>query len=182
MFSKTKLFSALSIIFCVLISNALFAHDSPGKDEHAKDREHGHDRHKDKSCKKNIRVRDYNDLRFGEFVITGPGSVTIDPNGIPTTTGGVYFLDANTSNAQLKVEGCPGQKYQISLPEFTRLKSSSSGKMRLDGFTSQPANIGELNAYGEQFLQVGGTLHASPGQQAGKYRGRFRVEITAIYE
>lgn len=184
MLGKIQAYLMFSIILWAFFSNGLFAHESPANHDHAKDkdREHGHDKDKEKSCKKNIRIRDYNDLRFGEFSVTSPGSISIDPNGFTTTTGGIHFLDANTANAQLKVEGCPEQKYQIGLPEVTSLRSKSSGKMRLDSFTSQPANIGELNAYGEQFFQVGGTLHASPDQQAGKYRGRFRVEVTAIYE
>lgn len=149
-------------------------------DGHGNDRDHHRDR--DRGCRRNIRITAYDDLRFGSFAVSGPGSITVDPNGIPTPNGGIYFMDANTSNALLKVEGCPGQKYQIALPEHTRLRGRRGSKMRLDSFTSQPADVGELNPYGEQHLRVGGTLHANPNQREGRYRGQFRVEISIIYE
>ena len=130
-------------------------------------------------CNRPIRIRSRDNLRFGEFAVTSNGSVTIDTSGTPSTSGGIIFLGGQTSSARFRVRGCPNTQYHILLPDFIELRSRRN-RMRLDNFTSDPDSIGLLDnsgRRGRQDLYVGGTLNANTGQPAGRYRGRFRVEV-----
>ena len=188
----TKSYLTLSIILCALFSGELFAYDNDygnGNDygNNGNNGNNGNDdddeKRKRKNCRNNLRISTQDDLRFGKFAVASPGSVKVDTNGIATTSGGIYFLDGDTSNARFKVEGCRGDHYNISLPDSTSLrKRRSNGEMTLDTFTSQPAGSGQLNHSGYQYVQVGGTLHANWGQRAGRYRGQFEVYVDLTHE
>ncbi|HZI94078.1 MAG TPA: DUF4402 domain-containing protein [Patescibacteria group bacterium] len=121
------------------------------------------------------------DLCFGQIVSTGmPGTVTVDPSGIRSASGGVALGSAAGVGAAIfRVTGEPNASYSITLPSST-LFVSAGRSMTIDRFTSSPKESGNLGPGGAQWLSVGGTLHVGPSQTTAIYDGT--VEVTVAYD
>jgi uncharacterized protein DUF4402 len=120
------------------------------------------------------------DLGFGQIVSTGtPGSVTVDPAGTRTASGGVALGNtAGVGAAMFRVTGEPNAGYSITLPSSTTFVSSGRS-MTIDRFTSSPKESGNLGPGGAQWITVGGTLHVGPSQPMAAYDST--VEVTVAY-
>ena len=118
------------------------------------------------------------DLGFGQVVSTGtPGTVTVDPSGRRTASGGIALGNAaGVGAATFRVTGEPDSTYSITLPSSTTFISAGRS-MTIDRFTSSPKDSGNLGPGGSQWITVGGTLHVGPSQTAASYDGTVEVSV-----
>ncbi|MEW6046951.1 MAG: DUF4402 domain-containing protein [Bacillota bacterium] len=119
------------------------------------------------------------DLRFGDIVPgSTSGTVTIDPAGARTVSGGVIALGESYGAASFTVSGEPGYSYTVTLPLSATL-ASGTNSMVVDTFTSSldPDGVGTLDANGNGTFTVGATLHVDAGQAPGTYSGSFDVSV-----
>lgn len=115
-------------------------------------------------------------ISFGDIAVTTGGSVTIDPTGLVSSSGGVMLLGGITNAAVFDVGGCASTSYTVVLPATVTL-SSTSGSMLMDNIVSVPNGTGILDATGYQQLNIGGRLNIANGQLSGAYSGSFIVEV-----
>jgi hypothetical protein len=106
--------------------------------------------------------------------------VTVAPDGIRTSLGGVYALPSSGSAAaRFLVEATLPKKYMIVLPTNATLDGDRGGQMVLDNFVSTPSGRGQVSMPSKsEELFVGATLHVDGAQQPGTYRGSFYVTVT----
>ncbi len=117
-------------------------------------------------------------LSFGQIVATrSPGSVTVTPGGVRSSSGGVVLgRTVGFSPASFTVSGDANANYVITLPASVTF--SAGGKsMTVDTFTSNPSGSGTLGAAGTQTLSVGATLHVGSAQQSSAYSGSYAVTV-----
>lgn len=133
-------------------------------------------------CQAQINVSNNRALALGKFVAGTGGTITVDPNGARSRSGGVFLLassagaaasfsvsDVNPANANLS--------YIITLPDNgTVTLNSGAYSMPLNDFSSTPSGSGMLTA-GSQILTVGATLSVSPNQPPGNYSGNFSITL-----
>lgn len=115
-------------------------------------------------------------ISFGNIGVTTGGSVSVDPNGFVSSSGGVVLLGGITNAAIFDVTGCADYAYTIVLPASVTL-TSATGSMVMDNINSNPSGSGLLDATGYQQMQVGGRLNVTAGQPSGSYSGSFIVEV-----
>lgn len=117
-------------------------------------------------------------LALGRFVATTGGTITITPDGVRSSSGGIILLAGGsaTSASFSLAESGTGTALtwtSITLPASATLDSAGAS-MTLTGFTSNPdRNV----SAGAQMLSVGATLVVSPNQPAGNYTGSFAVSV-----
>lgn len=116
-------------------------------------------------------------LAFGSFV-AGTGSVTIQPGGARTTTGGVLGLSVDSGTAaQFSMTGNLDATYAITLPaDGTVFLGNGSSTMPVKGFVSSPASGGTF-LVDTQVISVGATLDVVAGQLTGPYSGSFTLIV-----
>ncbi len=132
-------------------------------------------------------VRSTQSLNFGDMTVlsgSSGGTVSVDYNGVRTTTGSVIMLNLGNSAQQaiFEVKICPGRMVNITYPATTVLTGNNGGSMLLH---LGPTNIG---ASGSTFIsnkgcddihliRVGGTLDvgAIGTNPAGLYSGTFSL-------
>jgi len=126
------------------------------------------------------------DLNFGSVLADplGPGSLTLSPEGVRTTTGGL-FLPATTGKvrpAHFHVIGEGSYTFAITLPtSITITHTDAVNTMTIDGFTSSPSGSSSMIT-GYKDLKVGATLHVGADQKAGKYTSGTAFDVTVNYD
>lgn len=115
-------------------------------------------------------------ISFGDIGVTTGGSVTVDPTGFVSASGGVILLGGITNAAIFDVTGCADYSYTVVLPATVTL-TSTNGSMVMDNIVSTPNGSGLLDATGYQQINVGGRLNINSGQVSGAYSGTFIVEV-----
>ena len=129
-----------------------------------------------------INVSNTRPLTFGKFVAGSGGTITVDPAGTRSRSGGVYLLasgpgssatfnasDSNPANANLS--------YIITLPDNNSvLLSNGSNTMAANNFVSNPSGTGMLTS-GSQVISIGATLTVSPNQPPGNYSGNLSITV-----
>lgn len=133
-------------------------------------------------CRAQINVSNTRALAFGKFGAGTGGTITVDPNGARSRSGGLFLLvssaasaasfnvsDVNPANANMS--------YIITLPDNgTVTLNSGAYTMPLNDFSSTPSGSGMLTA-GSQILTVGASLSVSPNQPPGNYSGNFSITL-----
>jgi hypothetical protein len=137
------------------------------------------------------------DLNFGAMIqlASGSGTVTITPNNVFTgaasgtiTPSGVILvsqgelINGAKGQARFRVRGEAGYHFQIHLPPGSpvfniRHDESSSQKLDVTNFTSNPPNTGVLNGSGVAYFNVGATLQLVSGRPTGLYSKEFVVIV-----
>jgi hypothetical protein len=137
------------------------------------------------------------DLNFGAMIqlSSGSGTVTVTPNNVYTgtasgtiTPSGVILvsqgelINGAKGQARFRVRGEPGYHFQIHLPPASpvfniRHDLSSSQKLDVTNFTSNPPNSGVLNGLGIAYFNVGATLQLVSGRPTGLYSKEFVVVV-----
>lgn len=118
------------------------------------------------------------DLDFSEIVSNGSGgTVTIAAVGAAYNGVNAYPGSKAPQIARFQVRGQADKHYAAQVPAEIAVRNENGGMMTVNGFTlsSQEGNV--LNTQGQDLLTVGATLHVNPDQEAGYYRGEFRVTI-----
>jgi hypothetical protein len=117
-------------------------------------------------------------LALGRFVASTGGTITLTPDGVRSSTGGVILLAGGSATSATfslteSGTGAPLTWTSISLPPSATL-TGAGASMTLTNFTSNPDH---RYIAGAQDLAVGATLQVSPDQAAGNYVGSFAVSI-----
>jgi hypothetical protein len=122
-------------------------------------------------------------IDFGVFYVISAGTITVDWQGIVSTTGGVVSLSGtNAHPAIFDVKLCQGRNVTITYDPTTTITN---------GVPSLTLNIGptEKGLSGSTFavtsdcnfittLRVGGTLDVPSGAPTGIYNGSFSMTFT----
>lgn len=122
------------------------------------------------------------DLAFGAVVASGVlGTVVLAPGGSRTAYNGVSLGAFNGGNpARFAVTGALSALYGITLPGSVTLTAPTGGSLTVTDFTSSAGASGQLDASGQQTLNVGATLNVAANQPQGSYSGTFSV--TTFYQ
>src|SRR5450830_28233 len=130
-----------------------------------------------------LTVRPMRSLDFGRFAVSpgAGGSITVSPQGMRRSAGGVVLLASNGAGAAAFNVSGASQAISISLPadRSVELSTGSGARMLLTSFHAAPGTLAVLPDGGLQ-LTVGATLEVAPGQPAGSYGGTF--SLTLNYE
>jgi hypothetical protein len=128
------------------------------------------------------------DLRFGTFVLTGQGAVTVPPSGLADYAGAVALGGTAAASARFQITGDPGAAVEVQLPTTPVAAIFPGGQASLDAFTLEPeyasgfADLGggrfrlQLAADGTNTFRVGGTL--TLGGSTGAVSADFPVSAT----
>tara|TARA_B110000046_G_scaffold185956_2_gene230759 strand:- start:30 stop:542 length:513 start_codon:yes stop_codon:yes gene_type:complete len=124
-------------------------------------------------------------LSFGTFCDNSGvgGTISIDWQGIRTTTGGIVALPSSPGlPAIFDVKLCQGRNIKITYPQTSTLTNSAGQSLILDiGPTEKGGNGAifstEKNCNFITILRVGATLHIPPNTIIGKYKGSFTVSF-----
>jgi hypothetical protein len=130
-----------------------------------------------------ITVQPTQAIDFGTFYVISAGTITVDWQGIVSTTGGVVSLSvASARPAIFDIKLCQGRNVIITYDPTTTITN---------GVPSLTLNIGptEKGPSGSSFpvsndcnfitiLRVGGTLDVPGGAPSGIYNGSFPMTFT----
>ena len=126
------------------------------------------------------------DMNFGNVAVSASlaGTVVMTPAGVRSTGGGggvtLPATAGTVAAASFTVSGQANYTYAITLPSSATI-SSAGNTMTVNGFTSNPATTGALNASGAQTLTVGATLNVAAAQASGVYTNATGVPVTVNY-
>lgn len=132
-------------------------------------------------------VRSTQALNFGDLTIlsgSSGGTVSVDFNGVRSTTGSVVLLNIGNpvQQAIFEVKICPGRMMNVTFPTTTVLTGSNGGSMLLHlGPTSIGGSgstfISNKGCDDVHLIRVGGTLDmgAIGTNPAGLYSGTFSL-------
>jgi hypothetical protein len=136
---------------------------------------------------RNAVVRATQVLNFGDMTIlsgSSGGTVTVDFNGVRTSTGSVILLNLGNpvQQAIFEVKICPGRMVNVTFPSTTVLSGNNGGTMLLHlGPTSIGGSgssfISNKGCDDLHFVRVGGTIDvgAMGTNPAGLYSGTFNL-------
>jgi hypothetical protein len=123
-------------------------------------------------------------IHFGTFCITGGsgGTVTVDYNGIRTSTGDIVLLARApiSQPAIFEIKLCQGRNVIITYNSSTTITGNTGGSLT---FNIGPTEKGGYGAYFPtnsdcnyvNILRVGGTLQVPGGALPGSYSGTFDI-------
>lgn len=139
-------------------------------------------------CNNNMVLTEIQPLKFGSFVATTAGSVTIDPSGLRNATG-VTLVGNDGQPGIFRVSlmsgfvgDCTGYQVIITLPASYTMTSAGQ-TMTVNTLTTLPlSGVGVLNSPDATIayldIYIGGTAVVSAGQAAGLYSGSYSVSMT----
>ncbi len=135
-----------------------------------------------------ILITKTSDLKFGNMVLNGGGSVVMNPATTPSYTGVTVFSQPGTiSPAKFDVNGSASFLYTVTL------SATPATVKHTDGITLMPivdwkcyindleSTAGTLNASGYQEVKVGATLTVGAAQKAGVYSSATDFKVTVDY-
>ena len=122
-------------------------------------------------------------ISFGTFFDNGGngGSITVDWQGIRTTTGDIYPIpNSPVTPAIFAIKLCQGRTVNITYPESTTLTDSNGFSLKLDiGPTEKGGNgavfATEKNCNFITLLRIGGTLHIPPNTPSNSFTGNISI-------
>jgi hypothetical protein len=123
-------------------------------------------------------------IDFGAFVVTGPGTITVDYDGTRRATGGVIIVSSSISTpAIFEIKLCQGREITINYDSFVYINGSNSGSLKLKIGPTEKGGQGakfpvEGNCNFITTLRVGGTLEVPGGSLSGNYSGVFPMSFT----
>jgi len=122
------------------------------------------------------------DMNFGNLYSAAAGTVTLDPAGARSVTGGVTLAPGGTvTAASFTVGGTIGVTYAITLPAGSTTISSGANTMTVDTWSSNPTPTGTIGGTGTEILTVGATLTVGAAQPAGIYVSGTPFDVTVNY-
>lgn len=132
-----------------------------------------------------------NDLDFGLIVSSGTaGTVTMNPDGSRTRTGGTVLVGSRGEPARFTGMGTQNREVNISLGSNTIWITGPGQRMRVRDFrigstptaliTTNPTRFRITSANGVYNFPVGGTLEVNANQAAGNYSGTFTITLNYL--
>ena len=131
-------------------------------------------------------------LDFGTMVVSGAGTVTLDPANSLTCVDPDVVCSGTTSVAAFAVEGSVNRAVTINLPagavnlrhpNYNVATSTGEHTIELNGFTSSDNNATSgdpevtLDGTGNATFTVGGTITIDGSEEAGLFEGTFDVSV-----
>lgn len=124
-------------------------------------------------------------LYFGKFydIGSGGGTVSINWQGIRTTTGGIIAVSSSVARPALfDIQLCQGRNVTITFAPTISLIGSNGGVLTLDVGPTEKGVSGttfavENNCNFVTILRVGGTLHIPGNSLPGNYTGSFEISF-----
>ena len=124
-------------------------------------------------------------LNFGLFYDKSGygGSISVDPQGTRTVTGGIAILPSYPGQPALfEIKLCQGRSITISYPLETTLTSTGGAEIIMKiGPTQKGGNVAifatENNCNFITILRVGATLHIPQNTHKGFYTGGFAISF-----
>ncbi len=119
------------------------------------------------------------DLEFSEIISNGVGgTVTVATDGNVTYEGvNAYPGSKAPQAAKFEVRGEAGKHFYAELPEEIEVKNDNDETMKVNGFTMKSDEGYSLDKNGQDELTVGATLNVNANQDAGFYKGEFKVTV-----
>ena len=124
-----------------------------------------------------INITERRSLNFGKVATSSaPGSVTISPSGVKSTSGGVIDLGKNHREAEFRITGPDNALVIVTLPT-TATVSGGGGTGTLTNFTMNLSNPIDLGRRGRVNISVGATLNLGTHLPGADYSGSFTVYV-----
>ncbi len=119
-------------------------------------------------------------IDFGSFVVTGPGTITVDFNGNRSATGGVIIIPGSIPKpAIFDIKLCQGRNVTITYDPTTILNYLGNNLTLNIGPTEHGLSGSTFPVTGDcnfiTTLRVGGTLVVPGGSIVGIYTGSFSM-------
>ncbi|WP_447765192.1 DUF4402 domain-containing protein [Sphingopyxis panaciterrae] len=132
-----------------------------------------------------------NDLDFGDIIPSNAaGTVTIDPDGSRSRTGGVTLAGNSGEPARFAGLGSFNRQVNISLGSNTIWITGPGTRMRVRDFeigstptailSTSPTRFRITSPLGNYNFPVGGTLEVGANQTPGDYSGSFTITLNYL--
>lgn len=117
-------------------------------------------------------------LNFDRLILsgTGPGAMTIRPDGSSGVEGSVLEAGPRAMVGTVLVHGEANRMLRVEMPRRIELFSVSGGRITLDDITSDLPSIPRLDAAGNLRFRFGGRLILS-GNSDGPFRGDLSISV-----
>lgn len=130
-----------------------------------------------------ITVQPTQAIDFGTFYVISAGTITVDWQGIVSTTGGVVSLStASVRPAIFEIKLCQGRNVTITYDPTTTINNGTPYLTLNIGPTEKGDSGSEFPVNNDcnfiTTLRVGGTLDVPGGSPAGIYNGSFSMTFT----
>ena len=130
-----------------------------------------------------ITVQPTQAIDFGVFYVISAGTITVDWQGIVTTTGGVVSLsNTNARPAIFDIKLCQGRNVTITYSPTTTITNGAPSLTLNIGPTEKGPNGSTFAVTNDcnfiTILRVGGTLDVPSGAPTGVYNGSFSMTFT----
>ena len=127
-----------------------------------------------------ITVQATQPIDFGSFVVTGPGTITVDHNGGRSATGGVIIIPGSIPKpAIFDIKLCQGRNVTITYDPTTIISYLGNNLTLNIGPTQHGISGSTFPITGDcnfiTTLRVGGTLEVPGGSAVGIYSGSFSM-------
>jgi len=130
-----------------------------------------------------ITVQPTQDIDFGKFCVIAEGTITVDWQGIVSTTGGVIpITNSNAHPAIFDIKLCQGRNVTITYNPTTNINSGTPSLLLHVGDTEKGPSGSKFPVSSDcnfiTTLRVGGTLDVPGGSPTGVYTGSFSMTFT----
>ena len=122
-------------------------------------------------------------INFGTFYVTSAGTITVNWQGIVSTTGGVVIVSSvNARPAIFDITLCQGRNVTLTYSPTTTITNGATSITLILGDTEKGPNgttfTVDTNCTFITTLRVGGTLDIPDGAVSGVYTGSFSMNFT----
>ena len=122
-------------------------------------------------------------INFGTFYVTSAGTITVNWQGIVSTTGGVVIVSSvNARPAIFDITLCQGRNVTLTYSPTTTITNGATSITLILGDTEKGPNgttfTVDTNCTFITTLRVGGTLDIPDGAVSGGYTGSFSMNFT----
>jgi len=122
-------------------------------------------------------------IDFGTFYVTSAGTITVNWQGIVSTTGGVVIVSSvNARPAIFDITLCQGRNVTLTYSPTITITNGATSITLILGDTEKGPNgttfTVDTNCTFITTLRVGGTLDIPDGAVSGVYTGSFSMNFT----
>jgi hypothetical protein len=133
-------------------------------------------------CRRSMVVTEVQQLNFGNYEGTIVGTITVDTNGVRSSTGPVLAggtVSSGVYEVSSTIDDC--NVYPVVIRYMGNPTLTGTGApMSINTFTSNPASPFTISPLANvpTPVYIGGTLDSSAAQTEGAYTGTYRVRFT----
>lgn len=128
-----------------------------------------------------IGITTTSNMNFASIDARNGGTITLSPDNLRITTGGVTLKDEiKLSAATFLVTGEQDFAFSIGLPANEYILTNGRENLIIKDFTSSLTDSESLNS-GSKTVSVGATLDVNPNQEPGIYTCTGPLDVTVNY-